>query len=231
MKYTLIILFFSPLLLIAQEESAEEKRLSLLIGTSQGVSFMYKEALSNTVDKTFKTTAGYAFSYGGGISITSKSKKAFSEIIAHYRSYNNGIKEVVDINSGSGYSSKMSYNRFNYFALEYQYSRYIKTIKDFNSFFSVGVQTSYILNEKKKLNYENSSEVIKIEGKNFSNNFFILTSPTFILSYGTEFNKGIMNIGEKSRVSINFTYDIFLNIESSPSNQYLSTMISYRLLL
>ncbi|AUC15929.1 hypothetical protein BTO06_12550 [Tenacibaculum sp. SZ-18] len=174
---------------------------------------------------------GYAYSYGGGVSIISKSKKAFSDIMLNYRSYSNGIKGIVDINTPSGYSTKTSFDRFNYLSLEYRYSRYVKTIKDLNTFFSVGIQASYLLNVRKRLNYENSSEVIKIEGKNISENDVLQTSPTFIFSYGTEFNSGILKAGKKSRLSIDFTFDTFrLGIQSSPSNQYYSIMINYRIL-
>jgi len=232
MKFLFIIPLLIPAILFAQEEkNNEKKRLSFLTGTSQGISFMYKEAKSNTTDKIFEATPCYTFSYGGGISIASKSGKAFSEIIVNYRSYSNVIKEIVDINSTAGYSSKTSYNRFNYLTLDYRCSRYVKIIRDFNTFFSVGIQASYILNEKKKLNYENSSEVIKTKGKNISDNLVIPTFPTLLLSYGLEFNKGIMKMGQKSRLNIDFTYDTFLfGIISSPSNQYFSTMVNYRIL-
>lgn len=220
-----------PVVLLAQDTKKEEKRLSILVGTSQGISFMHKEAKSNTYKKTFESSLGYAFNYGAGISITSKSGKAFSEVIVKYSSYSNEIKGIVDVNSKSGYSDKTSYDRFNYLTLDYRYSRYVKTISDYNTFFSIGIQTSYIWNEKKTLSYDNSSEVIRTKGGDFSNNFVILTSPTFLISYGAEFNKGIMNIGKKSRLSLDITYDTFgFGLISSPSNQYSSMIINYRIL-
>lgn len=220
-----------PVILFAQDTKKEEKRLSILVGTSQGISFMHKEAKSNTYKKTFESSFGYAFSYGAGISVASKNRKAFSEIIIKYNSYSNGIKGIVDVSSKSGYSDKTSYDRFNYLTLDYRYSRYVKTISDYNTFFSVGIQASYIWNEKKSLKYEKSNEIIRTKGGNFSNNFVILSSPTFLISYGAEFNKGIMNIGKKSRLSLDITYDTFaFGLMSSPSNQYSSMLINYRIL-
>jgi len=232
MKYILIFLILIPSILFAQEKKDENKRIYLLFGTSQGVSFMNKEANSNTTKKTFEVSPGYAFSYGAGINITSKSGKSFSEITVNYRSLSNGIKNSVDVNAEKGFSSKTSYDRFNYLTLDYRYSKYVKTIGELTTFFSLGIQSSYILNEKKTLNYEESSRVIKTKGKEISDDFVISTTPTFLLSYGAEFNKGILNVGSKSRLSLDFTYDSFLlGIASSPSNQYFSTMINYRLML
>ncbi len=231
MKYILIFLILIPSIIFAQEKKDENKRIFLLFGTSQGLSFMYKEAKSNTIKKTFEVSPFYAFSYGGGINFTTKSGKSFSEITVNYRSNSNGIKNIVDVNTENGYSSKTSYDRFNYLTLDYRYSIYVKTIREFNTFFSIGIQSSFILSEKKKLNYEESSQVIKTKGKELSDDFVISTTPTFLFSYGAEFNKGILNVGSKSRLSLDFTYDNFLlGISSSPSNQYLSPMINYRLM-
>jgi len=231
MKYTLILLLCIPSLLFAQEKESENKRISFLIGTSQGVSFVHREAKSNTNLKTFDVTPGYAFSFGGGVNILSKSRKSFSEITLNYRSYGNGIKNIVDVSAANGYSSKLSYDRFNYLSLEYRYSRYVKTIKDYNTFFSLGMQASYILNEKKNLNYDDGSKLIKTKGKDFSGNDAITTTPTFLLSYGVEFDNGLFGIGRKSHLSLDFTYDWFLlGLSSNPSNQYFSSLINYKLI-
>ena len=228
MKHILVILMLIPGILVAQES---DKRLSWLIGSSQGVSFMHKEAKSNTSKKTYASTPGYAYSYYGGISIDAKNGKAFSELTASYRSAQNGIKGIVDVEANSGYSFKTSYDRYNYLSLEYRYSRYVKTFNNFHTFFSLGMGVSYIINEKHKLNYNSRSAKVEVKGKNISNNFALLSSPTFAFSYGTEFGKGLLGIGKKSRLSLDFSYDMFaLDITSSPSNHYFSTLLNYRLL-
>ena len=142
-------------------QETKSKILSLIVGTSQGVSFAYKEAKSNTTNKTFLLTPGYAYSHNRGISIRSKNGKAFSDLVLKYKSVQNGIKGIVDLSSATGYSSRTSYERLNYIAIDYRYSRYVKTLKKLNTFFSVGIEASYILNEKKKLKYENGSRTIK----------------------------------------------------------------------
>jgi hypothetical protein len=219
----LLLVMLIPAVIWAQNE----KRLSVVTGTTQGISFMHKEALSNTNKKTFNTSAGYAYSYFAGITVKSRSGKAFSDILLGYKSYSNGLKGVVDINSSTGFSDRRSVDRFNYITLEYRYSRYIKTIKDYNTFFSAGLQASYILNEKKRIRYNNGDETIRTSGKNISNNFVLFTSPTLILSYGVEFDTGVWRIGKKSRLSLDFTYDMFM---TSPSNKYIGTMVNYKLL-
>ncbi|GEM_PF-5511981 len=224
MRITLLII---ALLITILADAQDKRRLSVVAGTTQGVSFMYKEAHSNTSKKTFNTSAGYAYSYFAGISVKSRSGKAFSDLLIGYRSYSNGLSGVVDVNSATGFSNKRSVDRLNYLTLEYRYSRYVKTIKDYNTFFSAGLQASYILNEKRRIRYSNGDETIRTSGKNISNNFVLFTSPTLILSYGVEFDSGIWRIGNKSRLSLDFTYDMFM---TSPSNKYVGTMINYKLL-
>ena len=218
------ILIVLPFTLLSQGFT---KRISYVLGTSQGISVMRKEAFSNTKFKTYDTGMGYAYNYFGGLNITSKNKKAFSEIYLGYKSYSNTIKGIVDVNSSSGFSSRNSLDRYNYLSLEYRYSRYFKTIKDYKTFFSLGLQASYIINEKKHLNYSNSKKNITIKGRNLSNNFVITTTPTFIASYGIDLDKGVFGIGSKTRLNLDVTYDMYFN---TPSNQYFGVLMCYKIL-
>jgi len=241
MKYIATIILLIPTLLFAQNESDMKKRLSILTGTSQGISFLRKETFSHTTKKTFPVTPGYTYLFFGGVNIDAKKGNSFSELKLAYHSKSNGIDSIIDIDSPTGVSPHTSRDRFKYLSLSYRYSRYIKESSFFNAFkktntyktfYSAEVQVSYILNQRKTLNYENGSTVMNTKGKNISDNFILPTSPTFILSYGIEFNKGILNVGKKSRLSIDFAFDTFtFGIISSPSNQYFSTMLSYRLLI
>ncbi len=229
MKYILALFLLLPTHIFAQQETPKERRTNLFISVSQGLSFMHREALSNTSNKTFSTSPGYAYTLATGVNILSKRRRDFSQITIDYRSSSNAIKNIVDPSSALGTSSRTSYNRFNFFSLTYRYSRYFKTIKDLNTFFGLGIQASYILNERKKLNYENRSITITTDGRNFSENFVIMTSPTFIFSYGVQFDKKIM-IWKKSQISLDLFWDIFsFGIIRSPANQYFATMLSYKL--
>ncbi|MCT4645535.1 MAG: hypothetical protein N4A74_11170, partial [Carboxylicivirga sp.] len=73
-------------------------------------------------------------------------------------------------------------------------SRYVKTFNNFHTFFSLGMGVSYIINEKQKLNYNSRSAKVEVKGKNISNNFALLSSPTFVFSYGTGFDKGLLGL-------------------------------------
>jgi hypothetical protein len=230
------ILFVLPTILMAQEQQSK-KRNSFFAGTSQGISFLKKEALSNTDKNTFDTTPGYAYSYNFGVSIDSKSKKSFSEISLGYRSFSNGFKGTIDLNTSTGISAKTSRDRFNFLTLEYRYSRYIKTINEYNTFFSIGIQTNYIINRKVKLNLEDSKTKIVTKGKNISSNYVLNTSPTLMFSYGLELDKLPFSIKKcickslRQRLSLDVSYDLYaLNIISSPANSYVGVAINYRVL-
>ena len=192
------------------------------------MSFVYKEAWSNTREKTYDTKLGYGFAFASGISIKPKKGKSFSDIKLTYRSYSNGIENIV-VPQSTKSSSKLSIDRFNYLGLGYQYSRYIKTIKGYNMFFSAGLEFSYILNRKLKLNYTDSSLKIKEKGKNISNNYGISIPPTFTLAYGVELDKGLLSVGKTTRLSFSLTFDKSIVPIASPSNQYIAPMINYQL--
>ena len=228
-----LILLLIPTMLFAQEK---KKRTSLFVGTSQGITFMNKEARSNTYKSTFSTTPGYAYSCNLGLSIRSKREKGFSDISLGYRSNSNGFKGAIDPKSPSGKSSKISYDRFNFLSLEYRYSRYVPTFKNLKTFFGAGIQFGYILNRKVNLKLEDSKTKIVTKAKNISENFGANTSPTFVFSYGAEFDKWIFSSNENSkkiyqRLSFDISYDWYaFNIINSPSSAYLGLAINYKVL-
>lgn len=223
MKKIFFILILLPSIIWGQEE----KRTSLFFSITQGVSYLNKEALSNSRDKTFPVTFGYAYSLGAGLSIKSTKGKSFSDIKMSYRSYGNGFLSAQD---ATGTSSKRSTDRFNYLSIGYQYARYVKTLKNFNTFFSLGVEFSYILNRKMKLNYDNRTLKIKTKGKDISTNYGITTPSTFSLGYGIELDKGVLNVGKQSRLSFNLALDQALFQSSSPSHQYFGAYLCYQML-
>jgi hypothetical protein len=233
MKKSVLLLVLASSLVAAQEN----KGTSFFAGTAQGLSFLQREALSNTDNKTFGTVPGHAHTYTFGINIDAKNGKGFSEIGLGYRSQANGFKGAIDPDSDTGRSSKTSRDRYNLLALEYRYSRYIPTIKEWNTFFSIGVQTGYILNRKVVLNLEDAKTRIRTPGRNISNNFVLNTSPTLVFSYGVEldrwpFSKNTCDCKRlRQRLSLDVTYDWFaLNIMSSPANAYSSIALNYRIL-
>lgn len=229
-----LIFLLMPISLFAQNK---EKRFFFQAGTTQGISFLNKEALSNTHKSTFNNTVGYAYSYNLGISILSKNKRRFSDIILGYKSNSNGFKGAIDPTSESGKSSRISYDRFNLLSLEYRYSRYIPTFKNQKTFFSGGVQFSYALNRKMNLRFDNSSTKIVTKAKNISDNFILNTSPTFIFSYGFEFDGSVFGCGKqhssknKQRLSFDISYDWYaFNLIKSPINAYFGMAINYKIL-
>ena len=229
-KIALIILLF-PCFLVAQEDKVEKekKRTSFFVSTSQGISTVFKEALSNTTKKTYPLKTGYAFSLGTGISIISKKGKSLSDIRLVYKSFSNGIDNIVSPQSPNGVSSKTSSERYNYLALGYHYSRFIWKIKDYKTFFTAGIEFSYILNRKIKVRHDDYSTNLTVKGSNISNNVVVLTPPTFLLGYGVDLGKGISNIGTTSRVSLYLTLDQTI-VFSSPANQYFTTRLNYQLI-
>lgn len=227
-KVVFIIAFMTSTTLLAQEK---DNRAAIFVSTSHGISIVKKEAWSNTQDKTYPLTSGFAYTFSSGISIQSKSGNRFSDIRLTYRSYGNGMQNIVSPQSMNDESSKTSRDRFNYLGIGYQYAHYLFKIKNFNTFLSAGLELSYILNRKMKLKYANDELTITEKGKNISENVVLITPPTFYLEYGLDLEKGIYGLGQTSRVSLNITLDQAIFKKSSPSNQYIGALLKYQIIL
>ena len=235
MKKILIVLLFSFTLgFTSQKDNLQKtkKGITFFVGTSQGISFLDKEAKSLTHDKTFENTPGYMFHYFLGINLLAENKNSFSEITFGYNSFVNGIKNIVDVSSSSGFSKKTSYESYNYFNLGYRFSFYVRPIKEISSFLSLGIYANFLFSSSTTLNYQNGSKKINKKHENFSANLIITTSPTLVVSVGIDFPISIFGIKKISRISFDLGYDkfgFFLPLKS-PSNQYFSLGFTYRFL-
>jgi len=227
-RFIILVLAFLPGLLVAQDKT---RKNSFFIGTSQGLSFVTKEAFSNTTNKTFNMGPGYAYKLEAGLSIPTKSGKYLSEISLGYRSCSSSIDLIDSRIIAEGKPRKSSHERTNFLEAKYAFSYYVKTIKDYKTFFSAGIQLSYILNQNTKVNYFDGSTTVKKKASQISGNYVLTSSPTFILSYGVDLDHNIFGNSRGSRLSLDFTYDYAaLGLMSSPTNQYLGTYINYRIM-
>ena len=226
-KYILFLLFL-PSVFYAQKKKHKN---AFFVGTSQGISFVVKESFSNTTAKTFSTGIGYSYKIEAGYSIVSKSRKYASDFSLGYNSMGNSV-DIIDVRKTAlGKPQKTSYDRFNFLTFRYTFSIYVKTFKDYNTFFSVGVQFAYLLNQKTTVNFFDGKTIFRKSASEISKNILITTSPTFLLSYGVEFDKKIFNFGKGFRLSLDFSYDFYaLALTSSPANQYFGTFLNYRIL-
>lgn len=208
----------------------ESRRTSFFIGGSCGGTFVFKEAFALTTAKTQDMSPGLAFNGVFGLEISAK-EKGFSQISLGYRSNSNGLKGLVDANTASNTTStKNSTERYNYFTASYSYNHYVKTIGELNTFFGAGVEVSYFFNRSIRSRKANSKQTVRTSGNTLSSNPVLSTSPTLLLSYGVEFDKGIFKIGKKSRVKLDLLFDrAFLGLGASPSNQYFGTLLYYQL--
>lgn len=219
-----------PALLSGQDETVNQKRWSYLFETSHGLSSMYREAKSNTNVKTFEVTPSYTYSYNVGINKPAKNKNYFSTLTLGYSSVAHGVNGIVDIQSPTGFSSNTSYNRTNFLTIGYRRSRYVHTFSDWNSFFGLGLDFSYVLNETNKLNFEQRSAWVRTKGKDISYNVVLPTSPAISISYGVEFDRGLFNLGGQSRLRLEIARDMYLfGFRASPANQYNVAQLSYGL--
>jgi len=217
-----------PSLLVAQEG---KRKNSFFIGTSQGISFLNKEAWSNTTDKTFNTGLGYAYKFEGGYSMLSKSGKSVNDLSLGFGSRSNTVDIIDSRIIAEGKTVNSSIDRYNFLELKYAYSYYVKTIKDYKTFFSAGIQFAYILNQKTKVNFFDGKTTLKKKASQISGNYVVTSSPTFIFSYGVDLDHNIFGNGRGSRLSLDFTCDYSaLGLRSSPANQYFGTYINYRIL-
>lgn len=222
----LLLLVLLPATLFAQET---KRKNTFFLSTSQGITFLRKESFSNTTLKTFNTGIGYAYKFEGGYSILSKSGKSFSDIAIGINSCSNRVDIVDSRTIAEGKPVEPSTDRFNLLEFKYSYSRYVRTIKKFPTFFSVGVQFSYILNQRTTVNYFDGQSVVTKKGSNISNNYVITTSPTLLFSYGVDLENHLFRFVKKSRLSLDFTYDMHaLGLMSSPANQYSGIYLTYQ---
>ena len=227
-------LFLIPNLILSQEvsdDSVEKHKSSYFIGLSQGISFLTAEAFSNTNRETFKTKPGYGYKLETGFSFMSKSGNRFSDLSVGYNSSANAV-DILDSRLGAGQKTKTSKDRYNFLSVKYICSRYIGKTKKLNPFLSAGIQFSYLLNQRTKVNFYNDPIIVKKKASQISENYVLSTSPTFLLSYGVEFDKKTLHVGEGSRLSFDFTYDFFgWGVFTSPSNHYLGIYTNFHLLL
>ena len=223
------ILLLFPVIFFAQKKDSNN---AFFVGTSQGITFLLKESFSNTTKETFATGLGYAYKIEAGYSFVSKTRKFASDISVGVRSVANSVDIVDTRKTAMGQPQKSSYDRYDFLMFKYAFSHYVKTFKDYNTFFSVGIELSYILSQRTKLYFFDGKTTVKKNSSQISRNYFITTSPTFLCSYGIEFDKKIFNIGSGSRLSIDFTYDWYaLGLITTPSNQYFGCFLNYRMLL
>jgi len=227
-RFIIILLVLLPSILLGQEQT---RKNSFFIGTSQGLSFLNKEAHSNTTKKTFNTGLGYAYKIEAGLSLPSKSGKSFSEIALGYSSNSNSVDIIDSRIIAKGKPTKTSHDRYNFLEAKYVFSYYVKTIKNYKTFFSAGIQLAYILDQSTKVNFFDGKTTVKKKASNISDNMLVTTSPSFIFSYGLDMDKNIFGNDRGSRLSVDFTYDFFaLGLMTSPANQYFGTYVNYRIL-
>lgn len=230
MKKIIILLLLLPVFATAQE--VNNKRASLFLGTSQGMSFVLRGANLAHDDNPFSPKPGYSYKYSVGLNLLSKSGKSFSDFTLSYRSDGSVLNNIIDTRPIKEGIIKAN-DRFNFVSLGYSYGRYLNQLWGNKTFVKGGIELSYVLNRKTTTKYSDGTPKYKekVKGNQLAWNNVISTSPTFLLSYGMELDKPVFGFGNKSQISMDFTYDYFFaGMMPSAAHNNFGIYLSYKVL-